>query len=134
MPKIFCCLCSRRTDNKKDRTRIGTASVWTLFLIHVEKNDLDISSFSADDHICTKCYSVVSHYRMKDRGTNKKVKELKPFVFEPGITKNVLRGSSKLLNSTEKSSAIEKSSETSIEISNELLTAITRNGIVTGKT
>ncbi len=128
MPKVYCCNCSRRTDNKKDRTRIGTPTVWPLFLIHVEKNGLDVSSFSADDYICKKCYSTVSHYRMNDRGTNKKIKDSKPFVFEPSITKTALRNFSKSMNS------IETSSETSIEISSELLATITRNEMVTGKT
>lgn len=127
MPKIYCCNCSRRTDKSKDRTRIGAASVWPLFLIHVEKNGLDASNYSPDDFICAKCYSMIAHYRMNDRGKDKKVKEFKPFVFEPSITKNVLRSSSNPIE------IAQGSSEPSIEISNELLVTIDRNESETGK-
>lgn len=100
MPKIHCCLCSRRTDSNNQRIRIGTASVWPSFEEHAKNAGLDVSRFSIrNDYICLKCNSIVSHYRMNDRGPNKKVKIAKPFVYEVNITKNVLRGSNRNLTS-----------------------------------
>lgn len=91
MPKTCCVLCSRRTSNYKQRTRIGTTSVWPMFEVHVERNGLDISQFSPDDQICLKCNAKIAHYRMTDRGPNKIKKVMKPIVFEPIIKKDVLR-------------------------------------------
>jgi hypothetical protein len=107
MPKIYCCLCSRRTDTNKQRVRIGTASMWSMFKIHAEKNGLDLTSFSADDHICMKCHATIAHYCMKDRGPNKKMKVAESIDSDPIIKKNVLRSvpkyprSSQALSSTE---------------------------------
>lgn len=91
MPKIYCVLCPRRTDSYKQRSRIGTASLWPLFEIYASRNELDITHYSVDDHICLKCHSTIAHYGMTDRGPNKKVKVIEPVVFEPIITKEVLR-------------------------------------------
>lgn len=95
MPKIYCCLCSRRTDTPKQRVRAGTELNWSLLEIHSEKNGLDIATFSNDDYLCLKCHSTISHYRMKDRGPKKITKNVQPISYEPGITKNVLRGYTK---------------------------------------
>lgn len=92
MPKINCCICSRRTDTPKQRTRVGVASVWSLVSKHAERIDLDISKFSEKDYICMKCYSKICQYRLSDRGPNKKIKIREPIVFEPIVTKKALRG------------------------------------------
>lgn len=89
--KIPCRLCNRRTDKSKDRKRIGAASVWALIELHAEKNDLDLTLFSKEDYICNKCYALVSHHCMTDRGPNKQVKIHKPVVMETIINKTVLR-------------------------------------------
>lgn len=103
MSPIFCCLCSRRADTRKQRVRVGTDSNWPMLKIHAEKNGLDMATFSKDDYVCIKCHSTISHYRMKDRGPNKNIKNSKPIVFEPGITKDVLRGNG---NSSMKSTTV----------------------------
>lgn len=95
MVKIHCCICDRRTDTNKQRIRIGSTSCWPFFQKHVEKIGRDVEQFSRDDYICIKCNSTISHYRMDDRGSNKKVKIAKPFVFEMSITKDVLRNHTK---------------------------------------
>lgn len=92
MAKIWCCLCFRRTDNRKARKRIGVPSIWSLIELHALKIGLEIAQFSKEDYICAKCYSSVSHYRMNDRGPNKKVKICQPVVLETIINKTVLRG------------------------------------------
>lgn len=70
--------------------------------IHAEIHGLNIEEFSKDDFVCIKCHSIISHYRMKDRGPNKIIKVFKPISYEPGITKDVLRGcgSSAINNAT----------------------------------
>lgn len=95
MPKICCCLCQRRTDAPKQRVRAGSDSNWSLLAIHAEKTGLDLGTFTKEDFICIKCHAQISHYRMNDRGPNKVVKGVKPIAHEPGITKNVLRSSTK---------------------------------------
>lgn len=76
MVKIRCCLCSRRTDTKKQRTRVY-ASVYGLISLHAKNEGLDISHISMDeDYICTKCYANVAHYRMKGRPPPKKKMKL----------------------------------------------------------
>lgn len=90
--KIRCCLCSRRTDSNGARKRIGSASVWPLFELHILKIGLKMSQFCKEDFVCLKCYSSIAHYGMTDRGPNKAVKIKKPVVFESLITKSVLRG------------------------------------------
>lgn len=95
MPKIFCCLCNRRTETNKQRVRIGSDSNWALFCIHAEKTGLDVNTFSKDGFVCIKCHGTISHYRMKDRGPNKIVQDYKPIAHEPGITKEVLRSFAK---------------------------------------
>ncbi len=97
MTKIHCCLCSRRTDMKKQRARVGAASFWPMFVIHAETAGLDINSFSRDDYVCLKCHSSISHYGMNDRGPNKKLNVTKPIVFEVNITKSVLRSHAKAI-------------------------------------
>lgn len=92
MTKIWCCLCSRRTDKNSERKNIGLPSVWPTFELHALKIGLEIAKFSKDDFVCLKCYSIISHYRMTDRGPNKKVKMYEPVVFAPIIKKDVLRG------------------------------------------
>lgn len=92
MTKIWCCLCSRRTDKNSDRQKIGSASVWPTIELHALKNGLELSKFSKEDYVCLKCYSTISHFRMTDRGMNKKIKISEPVIFEPIITKTVLRG------------------------------------------
>ncbi len=91
MPKIYCCLCSRRTETAKQRARVGTDVNWAMLTIHSEKNGLNMDLFSKNDYVCTKCHSIISHYRMKDRGDNKTIKNFEPIAHEPGINKNVLR-------------------------------------------
>lgn len=98
MTKINCCLCSRRTNTSKDRARIGTASVWSVFLIYAEKNGLDVSKYSQDEHICMKCHANLSHLRMKDRGPNKSGTVVKNCRFDPIIKKDVLRGFSSTIS------------------------------------
>lgn len=73
MVKINWCLCSRRTDSNKAQMRVGTASVWPVFLLHIEKKGLEISNFS-DLFICMKCYASIAHLRMNDRGSNNVMK------------------------------------------------------------
>lgn len=92
MTKIWCCICSRRTDKSEERKRIGLPSVWSMVRIHASKIGLDMTSFSTEDHICLKCYATVSHYRMTDRGPDKIIKIFESVAFEPIITKAVLRG------------------------------------------
>lgn len=105
MPMILCCLCRRRTENPKQRVRIGTDTNWPLMKIHSERNGLNIAEFTKDDFVCIKCHSTISHYRMKDRGPNKRIKVFEPISYEPGITKDVLRGfGSSGINSTTLSS------------------------------
>ncbi|KAJ6642611.1 hypothetical protein Bhyg_07564 [Pseudolycoriella hygida] len=93
MVKICCCICYRRTDTNRQRSRIGAPALWPLFMIHVEKTGLDINQFSRDDYVCMKCNLTISHYRMNDRGINKKIKLSQPFSYEVAITKSVLRNS-----------------------------------------
>lgn len=100
MPKILCCLCSHRTDTDKQRVSVGTNSNWEMLVIHAEKNGLNMDAFSKQDYVCKKCHAVLSHYRMKDRGPNKTIRNVKPVTYEPGITKNVLRGCAKLSTSS----------------------------------
>lgn len=92
--RVFCCLCSRRVETNKARVRIGTDSVLPLFQIHIEKIGLDKESFTDTDNICMKCYGVLSHYRMTDRGPNKLTKISKPLDPQLTITKKVLRSAS----------------------------------------
>lgn len=91
MPKVYCCLCSKRVETNKSRVRIGSDSVWSLIQIHAVKMSLDVNKLSREDIICMKCYSVVSHYRMTDRGPNKKIKASVEIDPQLVITKDVLR-------------------------------------------
>lgn len=97
MPKIFCCLCKRRTDTSNQRVRVGTDSTWPMLCVHSQNHDLDVNSFSRDDYVCMKCHSTISHSRMKDRGPNRITKSVKPITHAPGINKTVLRNFGKSL-------------------------------------
>ncbi len=108
MPKILCCLCSRRTDTEKQRVRVGSNSNWEMFKVHALLNGLNIDAFSKEaDYLCKKCHASISHHRMKDRGSNKTNRNVEPITYEPAITKNVLRGHAKssTSNSTEMQTA-----------------------------
>lgn len=91
--KSVCILCSRRIYPNKPRVRIGSSSVWPLMEIHSQKKGLDLESFSKQDFICMKCYATISHYRMSDRGPNKKTNASKPIDGELVVTKHSLRSS-----------------------------------------
>lgn len=112
MPKILCCLCSRRTDTEKQRVRVGNNSNWEMLKVHAVINDLDMEGFSKQDYVCKKCHAAISHHRMKDRGYDKTIKYVEPITYEPGITKNVLRGYSKSSTSSATESQTTKQSET----------------------
>lgn len=92
---IYCCLCKRRTETVKQRVRVGSESNWPLLNIHAQTTGLDVNSFSKEDFVCIKCHATIAHYRMKDRGPNKIVRDFHPIAYEPGITKKVLRGFAK---------------------------------------
>lgn len=109
--RVKCCLCSKRVETNKPRVRIGSDSVWPLFQIHVQRTGLEENAFSLADFICMKCYGMISHHRMSDRGPNKIVKIPKPLDPELIITKNVLRGAAR--NENENIEANQQSGETS---------------------
>lgn len=87
MSKTFCRLCSRRIETSKQKFRVGTDTNWKLLLIHVEKNGLNSSDFSKDDYMCGKCHASLAHYSMKDRGSNKIIKNVAAITYEQGIKK-----------------------------------------------
>lgn len=112
MPKILCCLCSRRTDTEKQRVRVGTNSNWEIFKVYAVLNGLNLEAFSKEDYLCKKCHASISHHRMKDRGSNKTIKNVEPITYEPGITKNVLRSHAKTSTSNSTESQTTEKSET----------------------
>lgn len=121
MPKIFCCLCSRRTDTDKQRVRLGTNSNWEMLEIHAKNNGLSMEAFTKQDYVCKKCHATISHNRMKDRGPNK-IKNVQPTVYEPGITKSVLRSRVESSTSSVTESRTVEQSETVVATTQQITT------------
>lgn len=96
--RVTCILCSKRVETNKPRVRVGSDSIWPLFVLHVQNIGLNRDRFSTGDFICMKCYGTISHQRMSDRGPNKKLKVEKPIDRELIITKKVLRSVEKNKN------------------------------------
>lgn len=117
MPKINCCLCSRRTDTNKQRVRVGTNNNWEMLRTHVNKEGLNMDTFSKEDHVCVKCHAILAHYNMKDRGLNKTVKNA-PVVHKQGIEKSSLRSHNKSKSPAETHSLMSQETDASRNSSN----------------